>query len=660
MGIAGGRFVRTRTHARAGDDGDIVRYADKVYNEAVTLPHRHTRRGPRMECRARVVRIPNRESLVRKLLVVLALSLVTCGAAQAQVGNLLWEDNFNDLSHWLKVTGNGSWGWGNGELEFYKNENVDIADVPGEPGNKALRIVAKNESGPGIVDQWGNPLNYTSGKVVTKSFVSVKYGMIEARVLVPNLNLGGWPAVWMLGTATAPWPNCGEVDLMEMGGAKPFRDLHDTHNGGNGLNNATVNQMVGANAIHYSAAAVSAGNPSGVVSLATDPADTSDRPYYNYANPLAGRFVLYRLYWDSNSMRFTVVDNGVEHDLYEHPYTFGPDADAFRQPFYLLANLAIGGAFTDCYRLGDTGSGLPISMPMPATMYVDYVRVYQWNGQGEVTLGPPAQQTGRFGLYTDNTPTSAGLVTGVTSDIYVWEHTLIDGTIPPYEGTNGITWKTNGVGWFGAGIMSRQPVNLFALGDGSLKFRIKIPANVTFKIGVIDAWGNQYYVQLPANTTKYGLVRNGAWGQVTIPVSDLRGPAIDLRMLSYEFVILEESGTACEFALDDIYWEAGTIAGVGDPAGATGTGVRLSNAPNPFSVSTDLRFELPAAAPYTIELFDAAGHRVTGFRGIGHAGANAVRWYGRDDGGRRASPGVYYYRFVSGGRSSVRKVVRLD
>jgi hypothetical protein len=43
----------------------------------------------------------------------------------------------------LKVTGNGSWGWGNGELEFYKNENVDIADVPGEPGNKALRIVAK-------------------------------------------------------------------------------------------------------------------------------------------------------------------------------------------------------------------------------------------------------------------------------------------------------------------------------------------------------------------------------------------------------------------------------------------------------------------------------------------------------------------------------------
>ena len=59
-------------------------------------------------------------------------------------------------------------------------------------------------------------------------------------------------------------------------------------------------------------------------------------------------------------------------------------------------------------------------------------------------------------------------------------------------------------------------------------------------------------------------MRNGEWGQASIPVSDLRGTAIDLRMLSYEFVILEENGTACEFALDDIYWEGGTIVGVGD------------------------------------------------------------------------------------------------
>jgi len=202
-------------------------------------------------------------------------------------------------------------------------------------------------------------------------------------------------------------------------------------------------------------------------------------------------------------------------------------------------------------------------------------------------------------------------------------------------------------------------VNLFALGDGYLKFRIRIPANVTFKIGVIDSWGNQYYVQFPANQTRYGLVRNGAWGQASIPVSDLRGTAIDLRMLSYEFVILEENGTACEFGLDDIYWEGGSVTGADAPSVAPRAVALLTNVPNPFYTSTELRFELPATAPYEIAVFDAAGKRVTGFRGIGRAGANAVRWNGRDDQGRNASPGVYYYRFECGGRSASRKVVLL-
>jgi len=580
-------------------------------------------------------------------LIAVVTLLLSAGAARAQVGNLIWEDNFNNLNNWLKVTGNGSWGWGNGELEFYKNENVDIAPVPGEPGNNALRIIAKQESGPGIVDQWGNPLSYTSGKVVTRSFVSVKYGMIETRVQVPNLNLGGWPAVWMLGTTTATWPYSGEVDLMEMGGSQAFRNRHDTHNGGNGLDNSTVNQMVGANIIYYNG---------GTVSIANDPADVFNRPYYNYANPLAGRFLIYRVYWDASSMRFTVVDNGVEYDLYTQPYTLGVEAQEMREPFYLLANLAIGGAFTDCYRLGNPASGLPISMPLPATMYLDYVRVYQWNGQGEVTLGPPTAQYGRFGLYTDTTPTNGGLVTGVTSDIYVWESTLLNGTIPPYEGANGITWQTNAKGWFGAGIMSRQPVNLFNMGAGNLKFRIKIPANVTFKIGVIDVWGNQFYVSFPANQTRYGLVRNGAWGQATIPVADLRGPAIDLRMLAYEFVILEESGTACEFALDDIYWE-GSSSGVDDTEAAPAAALLLANTPNPFVSSTELQFSLPSPAPYEITVFDVTGRRVIAFTGIGRTGPNAVRWNGNDDEGRPVGAGVYYYHLLTGGQATTRKLV---
>ncbi len=83
---------------------------------------------------------------------------------------------------------------------------------------------------------------------------------------------------------------------------------------------------------------------------------------------------------------------------------------------------------------------------------------------------------------------------------------------------------------------------MFNFGLGNLKFRIKIPANVSFQIGIIDAWGNQNYVEFPASQTTYGLVRNGEWGQASIPVEDIRGLLIDLRMLSYEFVILEKMG----------------------------------------------------------------------------------------------------------------------
>ena len=489
---------------------------------------------------------------------------------------------------------------------------------------------------------------------------SPAYWMIESRVLVPNLNVGGWPAVWLLGTSTHDWPSCGEMDLMEMGAGKAFRDLHDSHNGGNGLHNSTVNQMVGANAIYYSPGAVNPGNTSGAASLAYDPTDTFDRPYYNYANPLAGRFLTYRLYWDENSLRFTVVDNGVEHDLYTQPFAIGADSDEFRQPFYLIANLAIGGAYTDAYQLGNPASGVPVSMPLPATMYVDYVRVYQWNGRGEVSFGPPTAQGGTFGLYTDTTPTNGSVVTGVTSDVYAWANTLVPGTIAPFEGSNVLTWRTNSQGWFGAGILSRQPVNLFGFGGGTLTFRIKIPANVTFKIGVIDAWGNQNYVELPANQTKYGLVRNGNWGQASIPVSELRGLAIDLRMLSYEFVILEQNGTACEFALDDIYWTGGALVGVNERSMVPRTVALLSNVPNPFTASTDLRFDLPAPAPYEIGIYSVTGQRVTGFRGIGSAGANSLRWNGRDEQGRSTRAGVYYYQFVSGGRSVSQRIVRVE
>jgi len=592
----------------------------------------------------------------RPLLAVLAV-LLFAAATSAQVGPLLWSDEFTDLDDWLILTGNGSWGWGNGELEYYSADNVAIAEIPGEPGNMGLRITARQETGPDIVDQWGNPLQYTSGKVETKSFVSVKYGMIEARVRVPDLDLGGWPAFWMLGTANYGWPRNGEIDLMEMGGHQSARDLHDTHNGGNGLDDATVNQSVSANALFYTDAAVNPGNPSGAASLSYDPDDVYARPYYSYDPDLTDRFLIYRVYWDDTSLRWTVTDGGVEYDLFAEPFTIDAESAEFQAPYYLIANLAIGGAYTDAYNLGDPGSGLPVSMPFPAEMWVDYVRVYEWNGQGEVHLGPPVQKHGTFGVFTETTPVDDALVPEETAEIYVWEGTLTDGTIAPYEGDDVLSWRTVGAGWFGAGIMSIQPLNLFDFPDGHLEFMIKMPANVTFQIGVIDAWGNQSYVTFPAFQTTYELVRNGEWGRARIPVSDIRGLAIDLRMLSYPFVILETSGTGCEFALDDIHWSGGNVVSGVDGAPVAARADLLPNVPNPFNARTEIRFELPDGGPYELAVFDLAGRRIASFGGVGVAGVNSLLWDGRDDAGTAVGSGLYHARLTASGGAAVRSML---
>ena len=286
-----------------------------------------------------------------------------------------------------------------------------------EPNNNALHIVAKNETGQEITDQWGNPLNYTSGKVISKSNISVQYGVVESRVSIPNLDLGGWPAIWLLGTSNYAWPRNGEIDMMEMGSRQSFRDLHDEHNGGNGLNNSNVNQVVGANAIFYSDDAVTPDNPSGAASISWDPDDDDCRPYYNYENPLNDRFVIYRIYWDDESIRFTVIDNEIEYDLYTEPMQINDESNEFLKPFYLIANLAIGGLFTDANYIG--GNGLPISMTMPASMYVDYIKVFEWNNKGNVHLGPPNVEGESLGLFTDNTSTYNSLVPEVDSHIYI-------------------------------------------------------------------------------------------------------------------------------------------------------------------------------------------------------------------------------------------------
>ena len=111
-----------------------------------------------------------------------------------------------DASKWgYEVGGNG---WGNNELEYYKDSDPDNSSMDGQ-GN--LRITVRAEPFGGS--------NYTSARIRTQGKFDFLYGTMEARIKIPA-GSGLWPAFWTLGTNNNPsqpdvWPNLGEIDVME-------------------------------------------------------------------------------------------------------------------------------------------------------------------------------------------------------------------------------------------------------------------------------------------------------------------------------------------------------------------------------------------------------------------------------------------------------------
>jgi len=84
----------------------------------------------------------------------------------------------------------------------------------------------------------------------------------------------------------------------------------------------------------------------------------------------------------------------------------------------------------------------------------------------------------------------------------------------------------------------------------------------------------------------------------------------------------------------------------------------LSVAPNPFSATTRLHWQLAAAGPVRAEVFDRSGRlaRVLADARL-DAGSHALSWDGSDARGDRVEPGVYFLRLSAGQDSRLLKVV---
>ena len=257
-------------------------------------------------------------------LLLLTAFISSCNTKLTDSFELVWNDEFDykglpDASKWSYDTIGNDWGWGNRELQYYTFEEQNNAFV----SDGTLKITAlKNAIGK---------FDYSSSRLITKHKGDWLYGRFEIKAKLPD-GRGLWPAIWMLPSdwEYGGWPKSGEIDIMENVGFDPDTIVASVHT-------SSYNHRLGT--------------------------------HKNYKTALSNnrsKFHVYAIEWDESSIKF-FIDN-------KFYFTFKKEADnpnvwPFDKRFHILLNVAVGGDWGGKFGIDDTC--------FPATMEIDYVRVYQ-------------------------------------------------------------------------------------------------------------------------------------------------------------------------------------------------------------------------------------------------------------------------------------------
>lgn len=281
---------------------------------------------------------------------ITACLAATCTWSSAQT--LIWSEEFNytsapDSDVWSCDLGGG--GWGNSELQDYTGDSDNVW-----VNGSNLVITAARQ---------GN--SFTSGRINTENKLTFKYATVEARIQVPDLGNGLWPAFWTLGNnfQTVGWPACGEIDVMEMGSGGAMAD-------------GVVNSRVGSTA-HWD--------------------DNGEHASYgltkDFPSSLNGRFVIYRMEWTPTAISTYIDDQWI--------WTMNISGiPAFHEPHFFLLNLAVGGTYTGLFNPNEITAGFP------AEYKIDYIRIFD-NGDtilgGSSTVEPGANLLANSGFESGTT-----------------------------------------------------------------------------------------------------------------------------------------------------------------------------------------------------------------------------------------------------------------
>ncbi|MEN9914851.1 MAG: hypothetical protein RL528_1615 [Bacteroidota bacterium] len=232
---------------------------------------------------------------------------------------LVWEDNFTTNG----APDSSKWGYElgyirNNELQYYTNSTNNVVQNAGN-----LELTVRRES--------INGYNYTSGSVITKDKHSWVYGKIEGRLKLPA-DRGMWSCFWTLGANYDEvfWPKCGEIDIVEHINSETF----------------------GHYTVHWQdLAGVRKSN--GSRDEGTKQFDVT-------------QWHIYSIEWTPYSIKW-FVDGDKVHEV--NITNAVNDTHSFHKPHYILLNQVIGGNWP----------GPPSATTvLPATMYCDYVKVYEY------------------------------------------------------------------------------------------------------------------------------------------------------------------------------------------------------------------------------------------------------------------------------------------
>lgn len=240
--------------------------------------------------------------------------------------HLVWNDEFDgaalNTDDWNYEIGDGcpgNCGWGNEELQYYRQENLRMVE-----GHLVIEARRQNFGGK----------QYTSSRITTQDKQEFKFGRVDIRAALPQ-GQGLWPALWMLGAnfSDIGWPACGEMDIMELVGHIPNR-VHST--------------------VHFGA-------------------DLSQHDFVGSSVTLPGgakfadEFHVFSMNWTQNQVQF-LMDNQIVLTI--NPASLNGQPYPFNDPFFFVFNVAVGGEWP-----GDPDG----TTPFPQRMIVDYVRVFQLN-----------------------------------------------------------------------------------------------------------------------------------------------------------------------------------------------------------------------------------------------------------------------------------------